>query len=1721
MRKLEVVLASSAAVLLLFTSSGLHGQTAHFSGVESVVPSSALSNPHQMAVDSSGNVYIADDGNNRILKETPTAGGYQESTVASSGLNTPTAVAVDTSGNLYVVDAENKRILKETPSSGSYTQTALPISGLSLPIDIAVDASGDLYISDYGNANVVKETLVGTNYTQSLVVGLGGPYLDGVAVDGSGNVYVCDSGAQYILKMTPNGNGYSVAYIGSLLSQPHGIAVDASGVVYIADSGNTRIVREVPSGSTYNQSLVMSTGSVQTQSLALDSNQNLYFNDPTGGRILELAQGGVIFGTSTVGTPSAPMSLTFTFDSAGPISAPSVVTQGATGLDFTDAGTGTCTTNGTTHTYNAGDSCTVDVSFTPTHAGASYGAGLLLNSSGSVIGTGYVVGTGSGPQVTFPPGSQSQLSLPGVTNPYAVAVDAAGNLYVAQAIAAYDPSNSLLKESWNGGGYTGTTIASGFGYPTGIAIDGAGNVYVADQDGLTVYKETPTANGGYVQSVVDNTLGTVGGIAVDGAGNVYVGRGGIGVEKETLLGGSYVPSEIFYTFYAYSIAVDPSGALYFATSTGIIKETPSASGYVQSTIGTIEPLKISVDGFGNVFAANGFSNGSIWEEVNTGSSYNQTQLVSGFDDLIGIATDGSGDVFFCSDSADQVWELNFSTPPILHFAAKAIGQTSSDSPQTVNIENSGNAAMNVPQPSQGSNPSVPSGFTLNDNVASACPLVDANSPSAGTLAAGASCNLTISFSPQLSTDTSGWVTYTYDGPNGTGSTYQTSAIPLIAGGAQLASTLTWANPSSIVYGIALGGQQLNASANVPGTFSYSPAAGSILTAGSHALSVTFTPTDSTDFTTATAQVTINVTQATPSISWATPSAITYGTALSAPQLNASSPVAGTFFYSPAAGTVLTAGSQALSVTFTPTDTTDYTTATAQVTLTVSQATPTITWATPTAITYGTALSSTQLDATASVPGTFFYSSPAGTVLTAGSHAITATFTPTDTTDYKSNTATVYLTVNQATPTITWATPAAITYGTALSGTELNATASVPGTFYYSTASGSVLTAGSHLITASFYPTDSTDYVCTTASVTLVVNEATPTISWTAPTAITYGTALSSMQLNARATGSGIYASTTVSGSFAYSPALGIVPGAGSQTLSTTFTPADTTDYTTATASVTLAVNQATPTITWPTPAAITYGTVLSGTQLNASTSVAGTFIYSPAAGNVLPAGQQTLKATFTPADTTDYTAATASVTLSVNQATPAVTWPIPAAITYGTALSGTQLDASSSVAGTFAYAPAAGTVLTAGQQTLKATFTPTDAADYTTATATVTLTVNDASPTITWATPSAITYGAGLGSAQLNATSSVAGSFAYTPASGTVLGAGPQTLTATFTPTDNADYKTATATVTLTVNKATPTVAWATPGAIISGTPLSATQLDATASVPGSFIYNPAAGATLPVGNNTLSATFTPTDDVDYAPATASVTLAVNNPVPFLGNITPAIADAGGTAFTITVNGSGFLANSTVYWGTTALTTQFVSTSQLTATVTAADIATPGATAITVQTPAPGGGTSDVLQFEVDSSSGTATAPSVPNTVVTVTAGSTATYSISFPAAVTSATATCLNLPAGALCSYSTSSKVLTISTSSTTPAGTYQITVVFAETVASTASAGILLPFLLLPLFFLRRKLASRGMWSAVCLSLILLAATAFSVGCGGSSSGTTTTQSVTSSGVVGITVQ
>src|SRR6185436_5810399 len=125
--------------------------------------------------------------------------------------------------------------------------------------------------------------------------------------------------------------------------------------------------------------------------------------------------------------------------------------------------------------------------------------------------------------------------------------------------------------------------------------------------------------------------------------------------------------------------------------------------------------------------------------------------------------------------------------------------------------------------------------------------------------------------------------------------------------------------------------------------------------------------------------------------------------------------------------------------------------------------------------------------------------------------------------------------------------------------------------------------------------------------------------------------------------------------------------------------------------------KATPVITWANPADIVYGTALSATQLNATTTIPGTFVYTPPATTVLSAGAaQTLATTFTPTDTANYNSANKSVAITVLKATPVITWTNPAHNVYVSALSATQLNATTTVPGAFVYTPAAGTVLSAG-----------------------------------------------------------------------------------------------------------------------------------------------------------------------------------------------------------------------------------------------------------------------------------------------------------------------------------------------------------------------------------------------------------------------------------------
>ena len=246
---------------------------------------------------------------------------------------------------------------------------------------------------------------------------------------------------------------------------------------------------------------------------------------------------------------------------------------------------------------------------------------------------------------------------------------------------------------------------------------------------------------------------------------------------------------------------------------------------------------------------------------------------------------------------------------------------------------------------------------------------------------------------------------------------------------RLTPTLTWSTPAAIPYGTALSTTQLNAIADVPGTFSYAPGIGAVPPAGIQSLGVLFTPTDSVTYATATLTTPLTVNHAPLSVT-ASNATRAYGVAnpVFSGSLTGVLPgdtITATFASSATITTTVGIYNAASAKAIIPTLVDpgsrlgNYAITSTNGTLAITQVTPSITWATPSAIVYGTSLSTTQLNATANVPGSFAYTPPIGTVLHAGAgQTLSLTFTPTDSADYTAITTTRLLTMTSAPLTLT-------------------------------------------------------------------------------------------------------------------------------------------------------------------------------------------------------------------------------------------------------------------------------------------------------------------------------------------------------------------------------------------------------------------------------------------------------------------------------------------------------------------------------------------------------------------------------------------------------------------------------------------------------------------------------------------------------------------------------
>ena len=230
------------------------------------LPITGLSDPYGIAVDSFGNIYIADSGIVKIVKY-DTSG--QQTNLQITGLSAPYGVAVDSFGNIYIADAGTDNIVKYDTSG---TQKTLLITGLYSPSGIAVDSFGNIYIVDSGNSRIVKYDTSGQQTTLQITE-LYSP--NGIAVDSFGNIYITDTGNSRIVKYDTSGTQTTLPITG--LSVPYGVAVDSFGNIYVCDNGNNCIFEILNTISAPPNSLLNLLGFVNQQSISASTPaQNSY-----------------------------------------------------------------------------------------------------------------------------------------------------------------------------------------------------------------------------------------------------------------------------------------------------------------------------------------------------------------------------------------------------------------------------------------------------------------------------------------------------------------------------------------------------------------------------------------------------------------------------------------------------------------------------------------------------------------------------------------------------------------------------------------------------------------------------------------------------------------------------------------------------------------------------------------------------------------------------------------------------------------------------------------------------------------------------------------------------------------------------------------------------------------------------------------------------------------------------------------------------------------------------------------------------------------------------------------------------------------------------------------------------------------------------------------------------------------------------------------------------
>ncbi len=371
----------------LLSGIGLGAAEVNDPGTVTSIGSNFVS-PTGIAVDEAGNVYVADPGQNAVLRY---AGGTGTPTTVGTGLSKPTAVRLDNAGNLYIADGGNGRIVEVPNYNGTLTNSGqtVVISGLGTNLGLAFDYLGNLYITDRGKTYVTELPSVGGQPMSSaaFTIAKGFTMPSAVATDFNGNVFIADYGTTALTEIAFLGRGTSS--VGGGLTKPTGIATDASGSLYIADAGS-RVLKLPLEGTSYNtndQYTVNSTV-LLPYSVALSGSGNLYIVDNVDAtaNLVNRVAGTLPLGRAQIMTTTSAQNAnignagnqTLTFGAI-----PYTQTSAAPTYFTVTSPSGTgCAASGT---VLAGRSCVLSATFTPTNTGGY--SDLLTFSSNAVNGT--------------------------------------------------------------------------------------------------------------------------------------------------------------------------------------------------------------------------------------------------------------------------------------------------------------------------------------------------------------------------------------------------------------------------------------------------------------------------------------------------------------------------------------------------------------------------------------------------------------------------------------------------------------------------------------------------------------------------------------------------------------------------------------------------------------------------------------------------------------------------------------------------------------------------------------------------------------------------------------------------------------------------------------------------------------------------------------------------------------------------------------------------------------------------------------------------------------------------------------------------------------------------------------------------------------------------------------------------------------------------------------